>query len=204
MSNETFLPENYVKEEFELNGNKARLLGLFILLICVIIFGIPFYFLWPENIQLFQGNIEWHRRLINIGIFVLCAIIGIIVHELIHGFFAAIFNKNGFKSIKFGVLPSRGMAYCANTEILRKDKYIIGLIMPGILLGIIPSLISIMLGNLYVLIFGILFTLAACGDLLLLMEIRKLKKDSWIEDKIFNNEVKINIYKKPQTQERFK
>ena len=197
MSYETFLPDNYAKEDFELNGNKARLLSLFILLICIIIFGIPFYFLWRENIQLFQGNIEWYKRLINIGIFVLSAIAGVIVHELIHGFFAAIFNKNGFKSIKFGVLPLRGMAYCANTEILQRDKYIIGLIMPGIILGIIPSLISILLGNLYVFIFGILFTLAACGDLLLLIEINKFNKDCWIEDKISNNEVKINIYRKP-------
>ena len=195
MSNETFLLDNYVKEEFELNANKARLILFANLIVSVILFGLPFYFLWRDNIPFFHGTIEWSKRLIGMGIGLIITVIGIIVHELIHGFFGAIFNKNGFKSIKFGILPKRGMAYCANTETLIKNKYIVGLVMPGILLGIIPSVLSLFIGNFYLLIFGIVFTIAASGDIILLAKICKYDNDCWIEDKIANNEVKILIYR---------
>ena len=87
------------------------------------------------------------------------------------------------------------MAYCANTEAARKNKYIVSLVMPGILLGIIPAIFSLVIGNFYLLIFGIVFTIAASGDLILLIRICKYGNDSWIEDKITNNEVKIYIYR---------
>ena len=195
MNNGNFVVENYVKTEFNLNINKARLIGIIVLTFSALIFGLPFFLLWRENIHFFQENIVWYRRLINIGIFVLIALFGIVFHEIIHGIFAAIFNKNGFKSIKFGVLPSKGVAYCVNSEILRKNNYIIGLIMPGIILGIIPSFVSIFTGNFALLIFGILFTFAASGDLLLLIELQKDKHDSWIEDNVTKSGVKIYIYR---------
>ena len=198
MNNETFISDNYVKEEFELNANKARLVLFGNLVFSVILFGLPFYFLWRENLPFLQESIEWYKKLIGLGIGLIIAIIGIIVHELIHGFFGAIFNKNGFKSIRFGILLKKGMAYCANTETARKNKYIVSLVMPGILLGIIPAIISLVIWNFYLLIFGIVFTIAASGDLILLGKICKYSNDSWIEDKIANNEVKIYIYRKKQ------
>ena len=193
MNSENFIVENYVKEEFKLNLKMAGLFGVIILVFSVLIFGLPFFIFWRENIQFFQENIEWYRRLISIGIFVLIVLLGIILHELIHGIFGAIFNKNGFKPIKFGILP--GAAYCINTEMLKKNKYIVGLIMPGIILGIIPSIISLFVGNFALLAFGIWFTVGACGDLLLLKELLKEKHDSLIEDNVSKSGIKIYIYR---------
>jgi len=54
--------------------------------------------------------------------------------------------------------------------------------MPAVLLGIIPSIISIATGNSGLFLFGIFFSITAGGDLLLLWFLRKEKKDVWIQD----------------------
>ena len=197
MNKDNFVAENYSKEEYKLNVIRARLLCVMVLIIAGLIFVLPFFLLWHDNLQTFQVNrqLELNRRLMNIGLYTIIVLTGIIIHELIHGFFAAIFNKNGFKSIKFGVIPSKGMAYCVNAEILQTNKYIIGLVMPLIILGIIPSIISLFIGNFHLLIFGILFIVAASGDMLLLMQIYKGRHDSWVEDMVSGSEIKIFIYR---------
>ena len=54
--------------------------------------------------------------------------------------------------------------------------------MPLVILGIVPAVISIITGNLLLLFFGILFTMAAAGDILMFIKLMKEKKDTWIYD----------------------
>ena len=197
MNTEEFPTESYVREEFKLDLNRTRLFCVIVLFIAGVIFGLPFFLLWHENLKMHIINIEHEllKRIINIVIFIIFVFAGFIIHELIHGFFAAIFNKNGFKSIRFGIMLSKGIAYCVNAEILKTNKYIIGLLMPLIILGIIPSVLSIFTGYLYLFIFGLLFIIAASGDILLFLRIFKERYESWVEDKVSDNEVKIFIYR---------
>jgi hypothetical protein len=109
-------------------------------------------------------------------------ILGIIAHELIHGFFWAMYAKNGFKSIKFGILLKMLTPYCHCKEALKIKHYIIGAIMPAIILGIIPSIIAICTGKIGLLIFGIFFTMAASGDFLVIKLLLKENKENWVQD----------------------
>jgi hypothetical protein len=54
--------------------------------------------------------------------------------------------------------------------------------MPGIILGFAPSLFGILTGHLGALLFGLLFTLAAGGDFLMLWLLRHEPQDSLILD----------------------
>ena len=93
---------------------------------------------------------------------------GIVVHELIHGLCMLAFTKNGRKSVSFGfnVKALTPFAHCK--EPLSPDVYRFTLVMPGILLGDVPVLISWFTGNILFLLFGILFTWAAAGDVAVL------------------------------------
>jgi hypothetical protein len=51
--------------------------------------------------------------------------------------------------------------YCHCKEPLKVKYYILGAITPAIILGFIPSILAILIGNIGLLIFGILFTMAA-------------------------------------------
>jgi len=60
--------------------------------------------------------------------------------------------------------------------------YRIALIMPGIILGILPSVYGIITSNSLILFWGLVFILAAGGDLLVLWLIRKVSIDEYVLD----------------------
>ena len=74
----------------------------------------------------------------------------IVLHELIHGITWSIFAKNHLKSIEFGLIISSLTPYCCCKDMLTKSQYIVGGIMPTVVLGIIPALISIFTGSVLV------------------------------------------------------
>ena len=54
--------------------------------------------------------------------------------------------------------------------------------MPGIILGIIPSIIAIVTGSLGLFIFGLFFTLAAGGDFMIVNLLRNEPKNNLVQD----------------------
>jgi hypothetical protein len=164
--------ENYKKEKLTIDLVWANIFGVLLLIPIVLIFGIPYYFLClvPQDIA--------YGELYILGILIL----GIIVHELIHGITWAQFAKSGFKSIRFGILWKMLTPYCHCKEPLKVRQYIIGAITPAIILGLIPSLLAIIIGHLGLLIFGMLFTMAAGGDFLIINLIRKENIDDLVQD----------------------
>ena len=181
MKSKEFVAENYIKEE--LIFKREILFAFFVLTIAGLLFGIPFYLLWSENIQAASGTeVDIQTRII-IGVVVIgVLILGNIVHELIHGAFYAIFCKNKFKSIKYGAVLKKGYAYCECKEILQTKHFIVGLLMPVILLGILPATISIFIGNSDLLLFGVIFIGAGGSDILTFIKIAKNINNSWFEN----------------------
>ena len=176
--------ENYKKEKLTIDLVWANIFGVLILIPIVLIFGIPYYFLWYTKVDLknfMDGLVS--RNIAFEGLYIFgILILGIIVHELIHGITWARFAKAGFKSIRFGILWKMLTPYCHCKEPLKVRQYIIGAITPAIILGIIPSLLAIIIGNLGLLIFGMFFTMAASGDFLTINLIRKENMDDLVQD----------------------
>ena len=72
--------------------------------------------------------------------------------------------------------------YCHCKEPLKVKHYKIGGAMPLIVMGIIPSIIGLIIGNGGILSFGIIFTLAAGGDIIALYMLRKLDNNIYVSD----------------------
>jgi hypothetical protein len=113
---------------------------------------------------------------------IIILLLGMIVHELIHGITWSLYTKNGFKSIKFGILLKMLTPYCHCKEPLKVKHYMTGAIMPAIILGFIPAVLSIVLGSVFLLVFGIFFTMAAIGDFMIINLIRKESSNSMVLD----------------------
>jgi predicted nucleic acid-binding Zn ribbon protein len=175
MKDETFDKENFNEEKITINIIWANVFGLIVLLLALVLFGIPFIMLWNNNISL---------STINIIVYFVVFIIGIVIHEAIHGFFFVLFSKEKIKSIKFGIMPREKFytPYCHCKEILSINHYRIAAIMPLIILGIIPVAVSLIYGNILLLLFGVTFISAGCGDLLMILKLIKEKKNAWIYD----------------------
>ena len=65
--------------------------------------------------------------------------------------------------------------YCTCTVPLDKGPYIFGALMPLIILGIVPMIIGIVTGSIFVLSVGILMTDAAAGDILIVWKLLRYK-----------------------------
>ncbi len=175
--------ENYKKEKLTIDLVWANKFGILLLIPIGLIFGLPFYLIWKPQLDIKQ-YLDSAPQEAGLGFLLIFGIliIGIVLHELIHGIAWAKFAKKGFKSIKFGVLWKMLTPYCHCKEALNVRQYIIGAITPAIIMGIIPAVIAIVIGNLGLLIFGMFFTMAAGGDFLIINLIRKESSSDLVQD----------------------
>lgn len=109
--------------------------------------------------------------------FLVIFVVLVVAHELIHGLFWAIYAKNHLKSIEFGFIVSSLTPYCCCKEMLKKYQYIIGGIMPTVILGILPAVISIFTGSIFWFIMGELMILAGGGDMTILLKLLRYKSN---------------------------
>jgi hypothetical protein len=182
------------KREIAINGAEANLYALVFIIPIILLFGLPFYFLHLRDLTA-ETLLEWlnnNRHLFFFkSIWILIILIaGIILHELIHGLVFMIFNRKGIKSVSFGIMWKYLSPYCHCSEPLKMSHYIIGALMPGVILGFIPATLSIITGKIALLLFGFIFSVAAGGDFLIIWLLRNESRDSLVLD----HESKVGCY----------
>ncbi|NJN79943.1 MAG: DUF3267 domain-containing protein [Anaerolineales bacterium] len=149
--------------------------------IIVFLVGIPLaiFMFWLFS---YLHNAEKMELTWNTFVFLLIIVFGVIVHELIHGIGWALFGKKPFSAIKFGILWHVLTPYAHLTVPIEVNAYRIGAFLPGLIVGIIPYAFSPILGNGNLFWFGLLHTIAAGGDWIVLWKIRNLQPGTLVED----------------------
>lgn len=107
---------------------------------------------------------------------------GVVIHEMLHGLTWAIFAKKHWRSISFGVKWEYFTPYCHCSESLKKNHFILGAIMPCLMIGVLPVVVSYFTGSFRVWFWGYFFTVAAMGDLTAIWYLRKAPSNSLIQD----------------------
>ncbi|MDO4466581.1 MAG: DUF3267 domain-containing protein [Bacillota bacterium] len=125
----------------------------------------------PIGFFFFQHNIYNTLSFTDSIFLFLSMMAGIIIHEAIHGFVWGLFIKDRSKSIEFGIMKDSLTPYCTCLEPLSKGQYILGAIMPGLLLGILPMLISLINGSLFFFFFGSIMLIGAGGDFTIILKL---------------------------------
>ncbi len=172
-------PEN---KEITMETGTAHLYVLFMIIPVALLFLAPYYVFWKEHLDqryLLKAVQHFHQYKF---VYLLVLGVGIILHELIHGITWALFCKNGWKSIRFGMQWKYFAPYCHCDEYLMMLHYRLGSIMPAVVLGFIPFILSLITGNIGFLIFGILFSVTAGGDLIILWMLKGFRKDVLVLD----------------------
>ena len=147
----------------------SKTMNLFALLILVVVI-VPFCLIWPNGGHALKSVLTSFTSFI---LLTLAVIIGLAVHELIHGITWASVSENGFPSISFGINPKQFMIYCHCSDPLKIKHYVIGALMLCFLLGVIPVIVAYCIGNAALLLFGTIFIVLALGDILIVWTIRK-------------------------------
>ena len=114
------------------------------------------------------------------AIFLLIA--GTFVHELLHGLSWMKAANLDWDDIKYGFKLRVLTPYAHCKQPIAAKAYRVGILAPGFILGILPFIGSLIIGDAWLLVFGFIFTLAAGGDFLMFWIIRDIPKDSLVED----------------------
>jgi hypothetical protein len=107
---------------------------------------------------------------------------GVLIHELLHlaGFIWA--GKVAVTAVKLG-FSWKGLApYAHCAEPMRASAYRLSIMLPGLVLGILPGFLGIVLQSWFLVLWGILMTSAAGGDLAVLLAIRQVSGLAWVRD----------------------
>jgi hypothetical protein len=178
MGNVYLTMETTTKTDLSISMEKANVYSLAIALPVALLQIAGYSLRWGSN-AFVEGFDAFFG---NIIVFLVIFFLGVILHELIHGFTWMLFAQKPFSAIKFGFQVKTFTPYAHCKEPMKINPYRIGAAMPGVLLGLLPALLGILNGHGWLLAFGVLFTAAAGGDFLVLWLLRNVKSDSLVED----------------------
>lgn len=174
---------NVAKQEITVSHQKANLYSMLIGLVAVSPFLIAYVWNYKRATHFLDVISEspWNFLLAMV-IGGSAVVLGTILHEAIHGLSWVLLGRRSLNSVEFGFSREAMMFYAHLKEPIGARVYRIGIVMPGLLLGILPALAGALTGNVPVLLFGMLFIVGAGGDFLVLWLIRGVAPDAQVED----------------------
>lgn len=162
---------NKPMKEKTIETSKVNIIGLIIAPIILVATLAPYLFIHKNGIE--EISTLW----------ILSALlIAIVIHELIHGFFFSLYAKEGWKSVRFGIIWKALTPYCNCKETITARQYRIALLMPTVILGMLPVLIGYLIPNFNWVCFGCFMIAAGAGDLIIFYLIRDLHKNTQVLD----------------------
>ena len=135
-------------------------------------------------IPLWVYNAKWGiAGLWEQPIFILVTVaIMIVLHELIHGMSWMLAGGLRWQDLKFGVQIKTLTPYCHSRVPMTAQAYRIGVVAPGIAVGIVPMLIAYLLGNAPLALIGAVMISGAAGDAYVLWVVRDVPPTSYVMD----------------------
>lgn len=171
---ERLLQQGYTMTNLTIGIVKANVFVL-LLTIPVVAIGV-LLFAWRNPISLLtptpQGSL----------LFIVLFVVLIVVHELIHGLTWSLFSEHHFKDIEFGFMKEFLTPYCTCRVPLSKGHYILGALMPCIVLGILPTALGILLGSHLLFWIGIVMILSAGGDIMIVVKVLAHKSEEGLKE----------------------
>jgi hypothetical protein len=109
-------------------------------------------------------------------------IVGIFVHEAIHAIGWSLASGRPLRAIAMGFQLRSLSPYAHPRDPMLARDYRVGAAAPGLVLGILPAVVAIAFGWPVLFLVGVLFTIAAGGDALVLWLIRDVRGDKFVAD----------------------
>lgn len=178
--------EGYVAEKKTISILWANLLAVVLFAVVAVAGWAIMYSLW-DNLH-FGG--------IDSLIFLVWIVLGLVVHELVHGVTWLLLLKKGFSHLSFGLMT--GAVYCHIDVPMDKRKYVIGALMPLLLVGVVPWVAAILSGSLTWMLVGAVMISGAIGDIMIVWTLRSEPASTLVYD--HPSEVGCYVYHKTEQQ----
>jgi hypothetical protein len=109
-------------------------------------------------------------------------ILGVVLHEGIHGLSWAWLGGKSLSSVRLGFQWKSLTPYAHMREPISVRAYRWGAVMPALLLGFLPYTLGLLLGSPFLFLYGWFFILAAGGDFVILWLLRNDRGDLLVKD----------------------
>lgn len=154
-----------------------------IALASLIMFAVPFIVCAAINVFIISPLQTMTGR-VNLDLLVVISglIIGIVIHEGLHALGGLITGAAKPKDINFGINLKQGMFFCHFKKPMTVSSYMFVLILPLIVTGIIPLVISTIYGNIYLIVIFSFMVSGAAGDIIMFGSLIKKDKKALIFD----------------------
>lgn len=155
---EKLVAQGYERKDLTFGVVEANVWAIVVTLPLILPFLLAYYVMWGKEWTM----LPWWGYFV--GLVLLTAFI--VGHELIHGAVFACFAKDGFRSVAFGVIWSMLTPYCTCRESLKRKHYMLAILAPTVVLGILPAAVALTVGSKWILYLGVLMILGGGGDIM--------------------------------------
>ena len=177
---EALVNEGYERTDLIVDIIKANILSVLVMLPFVLVIAVPYLLRngIPERPSI-------STYLLYLALFIFVTMAELALHEGIHGLVWGLLNKEGFSAIEFGLIKEYLTPYCYCGSPLLRWQYILGSVMPTVVLGFIQGLIAILTGSFLLFVLSVFLMIGGGGDFLItfmLLFYRKKKKELILMD----------------------
>jgi hypothetical protein len=156
-----------------MSPRRANLIGGVLMLFVLAGFFISYSLLWGSERLVSVFERMWSP-------FLPLLLFSIVVHELLHGLGFVLAGRVSRREIKFGA--KWGVAYAHCKAPLSARAFRVATALPGILLGLLPGLLGLLVGNAWLTVYGAIMSVAALGDVLILWLLRSVPGQARVLD----------------------
>ena len=116
-------------------------------------------------------------------IFVAALLVGVFVHEGLHGVAIVLLARGGWRSLEFGFDRKTLSPFAHSRVPLRAWQMTVVCLAPLVGLGLLPAVAAVMEGSVFVYALSVIFIVASGGDMLYVgMLARYAKRRDWVRD----------------------
>jgi hypothetical protein len=170
-----FTTNNAGKRELTLSEVKLSYIGIPFVII-VLLSVVLYYFMWGEE------PLIWGVQKFFCYMCVPIVLMGLFLNEFFYRLTLAIFCKFPMSTFWYGFNLGQLMK-CGDRDIPAGVKYYrIALVLPHFIIGFLPLIFGIVINHPTIFIFGLLFTIASVGDVILLWEMRHLNSQKEVSE----------------------
>ena len=163
--------------DVSISMSRVNLLALPVALITLLVCGTPFVL-----VHGWGALAESARLFLRPGLAVPVLLIGFVLHELIHGAAWAFYGQKPLTIMRFGINWAALAPYAHCPEPMEAGAYRLGALAPGVILGLLPIAVAMWVGPTWVFFAGLLFSIAAAGDFLILWVLRTVPSHLLVQD----------------------
>lgn len=160
---EALLEKGYTEKELSFDLLKANLVVFVTTLPIVLVLCVLYFVVNGVDRTAFGSGF----------LFIVMMLLGIVLHELIHGAVGAAFARHKWRAVHFGFDWATFTPYCHCAEALSVPQYALVVALPTLLLGFLPYFIGLAFGLWPLACYGLLFIIMGGGDAYILWLIRK-------------------------------